>query len=314
MEGWRGQVTPEMIRTEGLTKRFGDFTAVDHVSLSVVKGEILALLGPNGAGKTTTVRMLASILKPTEGWAKVAGHDVVEEARTVRRIVGLLTEFPGLYLRMEALEYLDFFGQLQGLTRQERRRRSEELLTRFGMWKARHQRLGQYSKGMRQKMALIRAMLHNPQALFLDEPTSAMDPHSAKQVRDCIADLRRSDRAIVLCTHNLPEAEALADRIAIIRRGEIIALGSPDELKRQLLGEPLLELRLAHPLNGLLAQLGDLIEVAEWGEDWFRYRTSEPETINPILLRRLADLEVEVVTLSEVPASLEEVYLKIVES
>ncbi len=302
-----------VIQTENLTKRFDQFTAVDRVTLEVAEGEVLALLGPNGAGKTTTVRMLASILNPSAGRATIAGYDTVRDARTVRHLIGLLTEFPGLYLRMRAMEYLDFFGELQGLTPRQRRERSEELLRRFEMWEARDQRLGEYSKGMRQKLALIRAMLHDPMVLYLDEPTSAMDPHSAKLVRDAIADLRRERRTIVLCTHNLAEAELLADRIAIIRRGQIIALGTFAELKSRLLGEPLLELRLAHSLDGLLPELSDLIRVETYGESWLRYRTSQPEVINPLLLRRLAEKKVGVITLSEVPRRLEDLYLKIVE-
>jgi ABC-2 type transport system ATP-binding protein len=301
-----------MIETRGLTKNFGDFTAVDAVDLSVPEGEVLALLGPNGAGKTTTVRMLASILKPTGGWARVAGYDTMRDARVVRHIVGLLTEFPGLYLRMRGLNYLDFFGQLQGLSPAERAERSEFLLKRFELWEARDQRTGEYSKGMRQKLALVRAMFHDPQVLFLDEPTSAMDPHSAKLVRDAILDLRRDRRTIVLCTHNLSEAEMLADRIAIIRRGRIVAQGTPAELKARLLGDPVLELRLAQPLDGLLPDLEDLVTVEECGNDWLRYRTPNPEQVNPRLLQQLAEQGTPVVTLSEVPRSLEEVYLRIV--
>jgi len=227
--------------------------------------------------------------------------------------VGLLTEFPGLYLRMRALEYLDFFGQLQGLSPQQRQQRSEELLVRFKMWEARDLRLGEYSKGMRQKLALIRAMLHDPQVLFLDEPTSAMDPHSAKLVRDCILDLRHERRTIIICTHNLAEAELLADRVAIIRRGQIVALGTLAELRARLLGDPVLELRLAQSLDGLLPLITDLVDVEECGETWLRYRTAQPEMINPILIQRLAREGTEVITLSKVLRSLEDVYLKIVE-
>jgi len=328
-----------MIQTENLTKRFpcstagaeqgcapldeSDapgkdaltwFTAVDRLALNVPAGEILALLGPNGAGKTTTVRMLASILKPSEGWARVAGFDTVRQARQVRHTVGLLTEFPGIYLRMRADDYLSFFGQLQGLSAATIRRRTETLTGRFGLASARRQRLAEYSKGMRQKLALIRAMLHDPDLLLLDEPTSAMDPHSAKQVRDAIQDLRRERRTVLLCTHNLPEAELLADRIAIIRRGRIVALDTPEQLKAQLLGPPLLEVRLAHSLDGYLPHLNDLVQIETAGPDWFCYRTPTPETTNPALLARLAGLDARVLTLSQVPHSLEEVYLQIVES
>jgi ABC-2 type transport system ATP-binding protein len=302
-----------MIELAGLTKRFDDFTAVDGVTLSVQPGEILALLGPNGAGKTTTVRMLAAILRPTAGEARVAGYSVTEQPQEVRRRVGVLTEHPGLYLRMRGGQYLDFFGRLMGVSTDERERRAKDLLTRFGMAEAWDQRMGTYSKGMRQKMALVRAMLHDPPVLLLDEPTSAMDPHSAKLVRDSIVSLRHHRRAIVLCTHNLPEAEAIADRIAIIRRGKIIALGTPAELKERLLGMPLMELKLAQPTDGVVKLLSGLVDIEAHGEDWVRYFTPDPHDTNPQLLDLLAAQGVGVVTLSEVGRSLEDVYLRVVE-
>ncbi|RME41603.1 MAG: ABC transporter ATP-binding protein [Caldilineae bacterium] len=302
-----------MIEARGLTKKFADFTAVDHIDLSVAEGEVLALLGPNGAGKTTTIRMLGSILKPTSGYATIAGLDTVRQAKEVRRVVGLLTEFPGLYTRMKGLEYLDFFGELQGLPAAIRRERAERLLRQFELWEARDKRLGEYSKGMKQKLTLVRAMLHDPAVLFLDEPTSNMDPQSAKLVRDAILSLRAERRTIILCTHNLPEAELLADRIAIIRRGQIVAEGSPSSLKQQLLGHPVMEVRLAEPLNGHLEDIADVVDVVAAGENWFRYVAPQPAQINPRLLQMLAHRRTPVVTLSEVPHSLEEVYLRIVQ-
>lgn len=302
-----------MIRTKALCKQFDDFVAVRDVDLHVRAGEILALLGPNGAGKTTTVRMLASILKPTRGHAWIDGHDTVTESITVRRIVGVLTEMPGLYGRMKAREYLTFFGQLQGLDLKICDRRSEQLLAQFGMADVWQLRLGEYSKGMRQKLALIRTMLHDPAVLLLDEPTSAMDPHSAKLVRDSILTLRRNDRAIVICTHNLAEAELLADRIAIIRRGEIVIEGTAPELKRELLGAPRLELRLADDVNGAAELIDDLVTVDERGENWLRYRVDRMDEVNPVVLERLARAGYRVIMLSEVPRSLEEVYLRVVE-
>jgi ABC-2 type transport system ATP-binding protein len=302
-----------MIELIGLTKRFDGFTAVDGVTLSVAPGEILALLGHNGAGKTTTVRMLAAILRPSSGQAFVAGVNVAERPREARQRIGLLTEQPGLYLRMKGKEYLDFFGRLMGLDTDETKVRARELLTRFGMLEAWDRRIGTYSKGMRQKMALVRAMLHDPSVLLLDEPTSAMDPHSARLVRDAVLRLRDHWRAIVLCTHNLAEAEALADRIAIIRRGRIVALGTPAELKRRLLGPPMMELRLAHTLNGAAKLVSELARIEGQGEDWLRYSTPSPQEINPLLLQMLASRGIEVITISEVERSLEDVYLRVVE-
>ncbi len=173
-----------MITAEGLTKSFDDFLAVDRVSLEVLPGQVLVLLGQNGAGKTTTVRMLTSILRPSAGRASVAGFDVVKQADKVRASVGVLTEHHGLYGRMNAEEYLQFYGSLYGLDLKTVSRRMDELLGRFGLAPARKKRLGEYSKGMRQKLALVRAIIHDPPVLLLDEPTSAMDPESARMVRD----------------------------------------------------------------------------------------------------------------------------------
>lgn len=303
-----------MIEAVNLVKEFGEFTAVKDISLNVAEGEVLALLGPNGAGKTTTVRMLGAILKPTAGVARIAGHDTVHEAKAVRRLIGILTEFPGLYQRMTGLDYLAFFGELQGMPREMIRARSENLLQRFELWEARDKQVGQYSKGMKQKLTLVRAMLHDPQVLFLDEPTSAMDPHSAKLVRDALVDLRQERRTIVLCTHNLVEAEQLADRIAIIRQGQIIARGTPAQLKQQLLGDPLMELRVAMTLNGLVENLAGQVTVVAHGENWLRYTVPNPAEFNPLLLGDLARQNVPVITLSEVSRSLEEIYLRIVET
>jgi ABC-2 type transport system ATP-binding protein len=306
-----------MIEAAHLHKVFGSFHAVHDISLTIEAGEVVALLGPNGAGKTTTVRMLGAILKPTRGAARVAGYDVVEHAREVRHVVGLLTEFPGLYMRMRPVEYLSFFGALQGLGAAECAQRSEMLLKRFDLWEARGKRLDSFSKGMKQKIALIRALIHDPSVLFLDEPTTAMDPHSARTVRDAIADMRAARRTILLTTHNLTEAETLADRIAIVRGGRIVAEGTIAQLTRQLMGDPIWELRLAARINGagayrLAPMLDDLVRVEAAGDDWVRYRCAEPQYINPQIVARLAEQRLPVVALAEVPRSLEDVYLSIV--
>ncbi|MDQ7030829.1 MAG: ABC transporter ATP-binding protein [Ardenticatenia bacterium] len=300
-----------VVEAVGLTKRFGTITAVENVSFHVREGEVLALLGPNGAGKTTTVRCLAAILRPTSGYALVAGHDTRTAPRRVRHLVGLLTEFPGLYGRMKPLEYLDFFGAMQGLDAHTRRARAETLLKQFNLWHARRQRLGQFSKGMRQKMALVRALLHAPKVLFLDEPTAALDPEGAYQVRQAIADLRRRGHTILLCTHNLVEAETLADRLLIIHRGRILARGTIEELKAHVLGDPVFRVQLAQPLEGLPDLLGDVVSPLEWGPDWISYRTRTPTQTNPAVISRLQAAGGHIVTLVEEPRRLEDVYLRL---
>ncbi|MGC9357092.1 MAG: ABC transporter ATP-binding protein [Anaerolineae bacterium] len=303
-----------MIELEGLTKKFDEILAVDRVTLNVRAGEVLALLGPNGAGKTTTVRLLSAILQPTAGRARVAGYDTVAQSREVRSRVGVLTEAPGLYTRMTGREYLDFFGEVRGLATSERRDRIAQLGDKFFMTFALDRRLGQYSKGMAQKISLMRTLLHEPSVLLLDEPTSAMDPQSARLVRNTILQLRSTKRAIVVCTHNLAEAEELADRIAIIRQGAIVAQGSPLELKTQLLGPPVMEARFTQPSsNNIDSLVSEFVRVEESGVGWLRYRTEDPEETNPAVLHALLSAGVPVLTLQEVPRSLEAVYLRVVE-
>lgn len=301
-----------LIETHDLTKHFGTLAAVEGVSLRVKAGEILALLGPNGAGKTTTIRMLASILRPTRGTAKIKGFDVVQESIDVRRSVGFLTEHHGLYTRMKQQEYLQFFGRIHKMPATVIRERTTELLTQYGLNEASELRLSQFSKGMRQKLALARTLLHDPAVLLLDEPTSAMDPSSAHMVRDGISGLRSSNRAIIVCTHNLHEAEMLADTIAIIRRGRIIANGTPKELKRSLLGDPVMELRLAGPLDGAWKYLPSDLKTLAMGKNWLRYQVGQPEIVNPKVLQAMTEAGVKVITLSEVGRSLEDVYLQVV--
>ncbi len=300
-----------MIVLEQLTKRFDDLTAVDHISLRVNAGEVLALLGPNGAGKTTTVRMLAAILRPTEGTATVAGYDTVQHPREVRRHVGVLTEAPGLYLRMTGREYLTFFGRVRGLEGAILRRRIEALAEQFQMDDALERRLGTYSKGMRQKIALMRTLIHEPPVLLLDEPTSAMDPGSARLVREAIHRLRDGKRAIIICTHNLPEAEALADRIAIISQGHILVKGTPTELKDRLLGAPPLRLTVGRTVDmTLLTLVGAFGQVLDYGRYWVRLRM-KLKAPRSALIRALVQAGWPVEGLAEEPRSLEALYLQV---
>jgi ABC-2 type transport system ATP-binding protein len=301
-----------MIVTENLTKTFNEFLAVDGVSLQVDSGQVLALLGPNGAGKTTTVRMLTSVLIPTRGWAQVAGYDVVKQPAQVRASVGVLTEQHGLYDRMPADQYLDFFGQLYNMKSTVRQNRIDTLLEHFGLAEDRKRRIGEYSKGMRQKLALARALLHEPPVLLLDEPTSAMDPESARLVRDAIRDLRSAERTIIICTHNLAEAEELADQIAIIRRGRIIVRGTIAALKQSLLGPIEYEVRFATLLSGQDNVFPPGGKLTALGPDWLRFQSDQPQEFNPRLLHSLLDQDLPVISLHEVPRSLEAVYLQAV--
>ncbi|HRJ58521.1 MAG TPA: ABC transporter ATP-binding protein [Anaerolineales bacterium] len=300
-----------MIETQDLGKQFHDFMAVDGVNLSVQPGQILALLGQNGAGKTTTVRMLTALLQPSRGWARVAGYDVVKKGHDVRASVGVLTEQHGLYMRMTAIEYLDFFGQVYSLSPSARKMRSENLLDYFGLAEAAKRRIGEYSKGMRQKLALARAMMHEPGVLLLDEPTSAMDPESARLVRDEIARLKSSSRTIVICSHNLTEVEALADKIAIIYRGRILIQGSLDELKRQVLGAPEYEIKFAEAWDARGVQLPHGVETVSVTPTSLKVRVEAPGDANPQLLKSLSTVSAPLLAFQEETRTLEQVYLKV---
>jgi ABC-2 type transport system ATP-binding protein len=299
-----------MIQAEDLSKQFEEFQAVDGVNLQIGAGEVLALLGPNGAGKTTTVRMLTSVLRPTRGWARVAGYDVVQDAAKVRGAVGVLTEQHGLYNRMPANSYLDFFGKIYHMNADARQKRIRSLLEGFGLDPDDKRPTGEYSKGMRQKLALARALIHDPPVLLLDEPTSAMDPESARLVRNGIHGLRSANRAIIICTHNLPEAEELADKIAIIRQGKIIIQGSASELKQRFLGPAEFEVRFSTDLNGSVPELPEQVRMTHRGDNWLRYQTEQPQHFNPIILSQLLANGFPVVSLQEVSRSLEQVYLQ----
>jgi len=298
-----------MIETNDLSKQFHDFWAVDGVNIKVEAGQILALLGQNGAGKTTTVRMLTALLRPTRGWARVAGYDVVKNGNDVRASVGVLTEHHGLYMRMTAHEYLDFFGEVYGLDPSVRNSRKNNLLEYFGLMNAAHRRIGEYSKGMRQKLALGRAMMHDPGVLLLDEPTSAMDPESARLVRDEIARLKSSRRTIVICSHNLTEVETLADTIAIIFNGKILIQGALEELKQEVLGSPEYEVTFAGKWNSGGVELPSGVEMLEETGTSLKVRVDEPEVSNPLMVQALSSAPI--VSVQEQPRTLEQVYLKV---
>ncbi len=302
-----------MISAQQLTKKFDDFLAVDQASFHVNPGEVMVLLGPNGAGKTTTVRMLTSIIRPTSGEAFIDGHSVLTDADMVRKKVGVLTEHHGLYKRMNALNYLEFFAQLYGLEPQDTTQRINDLLNQFGLFDVRKKRLGEYSKGMRQKLALSRALIHRPAVLLLDEPTSAMDPASARMVRDAILQLRSEERAVILCTHNLTEAEELADRIAIIHKGKIRYNASLEELKTRMVGKSRFTAKVAqYPDTWKTPQLAG-VTLIEQLDHTLTFELEDPSAQAPLLLENLITNGVKIREFSPLKRSLEQAYLEVVQ-
>lgn len=303
-----------MIEATALSRHFGDFVAVDNVNLHVPDGTILALLGPNGAGKTTTVRMLAGLMAPSSGSATVAGYDVVRDPAAVRVRIGLVTDVPGLYPQMALPDYLEFFGKIYGLSGPSLRQRVAGLIDFFELSEHQQERMVGFSKGMKQKVALARALLHEPSVLFLDEPTSGLDPLAARAVRELIVGLKHARRTIVLCTHDLSEAERLADEIAIIQHGRIVAQGSPAGLRLGSTPDTLVRIELAEPVAEALAVIERQTQVSAPdvavadGHALLSYRTPSPDEVNPDVITALVGLGARIVAVNCETRSLEDVY------
>ena len=226
-----------VIRTEGLTRDFRTTRAVDGLSIEVPRSAVFGFLGPNGSGKTTTIRMLLGLLEPTFGKVSVLGFDAASQSDEIRLRSGCLLEYSGLYERLSAEDNLELFGRIWKIPRLDRRVRIQELLQTFGLWERRREAAGVWSRGMKQKLAVARALLHRPPLIFLDEPTAGLDPVAAAALREDLAALaRREGVTVFLTTHNLPEAEKLCSRVAVIRRGKLLAEGSPEELRAQKAG------------------------------------------------------------------------------
>ncbi|HEV8228721.1 MAG TPA: ABC transporter ATP-binding protein [Candidatus Limnocylindria bacterium] len=303
-----------VIRTEKLTKRFGSLTAVDGLDLEVREGEVFGFLGPNGAGKTTTLRLLCTLIAPTSGTAEVAGYRLGKQDPEIRAAVGILTEQPGLYERQSAWENLVFFATLYGLDASTAARQAEHFLRLMGLWDRRGEAVATFSRGMKQKMAIARAALHEPRVLFLDEPTTGLDPDAAKTVREFIVALRGEGRTVFLCTHNLDEADRLCDRIAFFR-GSVIRIDTPDQLRAELYGRAT-EIRLVpspRPEDLVRVQAVDGVREAWLENGSIIVAAADPLLTNPLLVRALVEGGAQIAYVVERKAHLEDVYLHIVE-
>jgi ABC-2 type transport system ATP-binding protein len=303
-----------VIRTEKLTKRFGDLVAVDGLDLEVHEGEVFGLLGPNGAGKTTTLRLLCALIGATSGTADVAGFRLGRQDPHIRAAVGILTEQPGLYERQSAWDNLVFFATLYGLDRTTAARQSEHFLRLMGLWDRRVEAVATFSRGMKQKMAIARAALHEPRVLFLDEPTTGLDPDAAKTVREFIVAVRGEGRTVFLCTHNLDEADRLCDRIAFFRQS-VIRIDTPDHLRAELYGRAT-EFRLMPTPRAedlLRVQAVEGVRDAHLENGSIVVSAADPLRTNPLLVRTLVEGGAQIAYVVERKVHLEDVYLSIVE-
>ncbi len=301
-----------MIQTENLTKKFGDLTAVDHLTLDIPEGEVFGFLGPNGAGKTTTVRMLTSLIGPNEGTASVNGFKVGEEDQNIRRSVGVLTESPGLYDNLSAERNLEIYASLYEVP--DPPGQVEKFLRMLGLWERRHDEAGTFSKGMRQKLAIARALLHEPRTIFLDEPTAGLDPEAARLVRDFIIDIKKEGRTIFMCTHNLDEADRLCDRIAVFK-SHLLVLDTPKRLRAQLFGRKVV-FHLLQADDSLAKQVEELPFVSEANiiDNKLLITLDDPEAHNPDIIRLLVGAGADIQFVGELRRSLEDVYLQLIKN
>ena len=303
------------------------------LDLHIESGEVFGLLGPNGAGKTTTMRMLACLIAPTTGRATVCGYDISRQRTEVRTSIGILTESPGLYENLTALQNLEFYAKVYDLDARQASSQIERYLKLLGLWDRRNERAGTFSKGMKQKLSMTRALLHEPPIVILDEPTSALDPEGAKMVRDFIGSLKSEGRTIILCTHNLFEAQSLCDRVAIIKR-TLIRVGTPRDLQRSLYGRHV-EIRIGNALLGgddrygnstgpyvgesptmndlavfitTLDGVGDVVVSA----NRLVVSTMDPDEVTPRLVSALVMQGAQILRVAEVEHTLERAYLDLI--
>ncbi|MCL1977648.1 MAG: ABC transporter ATP-binding protein [Candidatus Bathyarchaeota archaeon] len=306
-----------MIETENLTRKYGNLTAVDNVTFKIDRGEVFGFLGPNGAGKTTTIRMLACLISPTHGTATVAGYNIQENPIKVRQSVGILTENPSLYERLTAYENMNFFAQAYGIADStERHKRIQELLEFFNLWDRRNDKAGTFSKGMKQKLAIIRATVHKPPVLFLDEPTAGLDPESAKEIRDLMAQLSNREKCtILLSTHHLEDAEKLCNRVLMMNKGRCLLIGKPDEL-RERISNPIIQIDLTQITSKILQALKANNKVKEVNtkpqEASLLVSVEDIRAVTPEIVKTIVEADGQILGVNTFRASLEEAYLKLI--
>jgi len=299
-----------MIQTENLTKVFGKVVAVDGLTLTVPEGQVFGFLGPNGAGKTTTVRMLTSLIGPTVGTATISGYKLGKQDKEIRGSVGILTETPGMYDNLSAEYNLRIYAELYEV--KDIKGQVEKYLKMLGLFDRRQDAAGTFSKGMKQKLAIARALLHEPKIIFLDEPTAALDPEAARLVRDFIEDLKKQGRTIFLCTHNLDEADHLCDRVGVFKT-RLLVVDTPANLRSSVFGRRVVfHLRVLD--ENLAKTVRDLtfVREAKAVDNKLVVNLEYPETQNPEIVRALVGAGAEIQFVGELRHSLEEVYLQLV--
>jgi ABC-2 type transport system ATP-binding protein len=302
-----------LIETVNLTKKFGDLTAVDGVTISVEEGEVFGFLGPNGAGKTTTVRMLCCLISKTSGEARIGGYDLGKESDSlkIRKLIGLVPDNVGLYDNLTAYDNLDFYGKLYDCPESQRKENIERFLKMLGLWERKDVAAGTFSKGMKQKLAIARSLIHDPRILFMDEPTANLDPESSKTVRDFILDLKKEKKTIFLNTHNLDEAQRICDKIGILNT-RLMAVGTPAELERSVRGKSTV-VQLEQVNDAIVTALKNLTQGSVTVDgSRLTIEVVDPEKENPVIVEAIVRAGGRVQSVTVIGSSLEDAYLKLV--
>jgi ABC-2 type transport system ATP-binding protein len=302
-----------LIETDNLTKKFGDLTAVENVSLQVNDGEVFGFLGPNGAGKTTSIRMLCCLISKTSGNARIGGYEIGDkkDSLKIRKMIGLVPDNVGLTEHLTAYDNLDFYGKIFDCTESQRKENIKRILDRLGLWEKRNVLAGKFSKGMKQKLAVARALIHEPQILFMDEPTANLDPEAAKTVREFIVELKKEKKTIFLNTHNLDEAQRICDKIGIINT-KLHAIGTPKDLEQKVRGKKTV-VSLEHVNNKILDALKSLpLKNLTIAGNKVIFDVVDPDKENWAAVESIVLAGGHVNLVNVVGSTLEDVYLKLV--
>ena len=301
-----------MIKVENLTKKFETVTAVENISFDINESEIFGFLGPNGAGKTTTIRMLSTLISKTSGKITIDNRSPESNGEYIRSIIGLLTESPGMYEKISAYDNLDYYSSFYSISNTTRKNNIKKYLKMFDLWDRKDDLAGTYSKGMKQKLALSRALIHEPKILFLDEPTAGLDPESAHMVRAFIESLKKEKTTVFLCTHNLEEASNLSDRVCIIKR-KIIRIATLSELQNDDKNKRV-EIVFTDDADRYIKLMEEIDEIKNIQTDKNKATLviEKPEISNPIIIKKLVDSGAQVLYFNEIKATLEEIYLDLI--
>jgi len=302
------------IQVMNLTKYYGELRVVDHISFEVYKGEVFGFLGPNGAGKTTTIRMLTGILTPNSGDVSIDGLDITRDPIKVKTKLGVIPEMGNIYVDLTAKQNIILAGKYYGVPRKELREKTDSLLDQFGLFERKNALVKTFSKGMKQKVNIASALVHNPEILFLDEPTLGLDVQSQRLIRNIIKEMNQRGTTVFLTTHNIEEANTLCERVGIINRGKVAAIDRPEKLRKTFEQTQSIEISFNKVIDGnLIKKPGVVNKIEKWGDKWKLY-TDNPDKLVKYLAKFAEDEKLTIVSIQICAASLEDTFMKLTEA